>query len=528
MSCPNGVEPLQLPIHNVTVTSSGRAVSRGVEFGIGTPQQIVALQLALLDSEVFIPNLESCNGTASVCAGELGGMYDATLSDTYSQVTKSQWNGTDSRGTDEGFIFFNDRVQYGSNSSHDAFPLLMSQPSFSHQGGLPLGPNSTFLTQAYESGQSSSTAVGLYPGRRNIENPEDGLLILGGYDRSRVDGELVELDYNLECPTCVEVKSIVYETPDGSESLIDEPLTVLLEMYARDIGVPQSTYDRFIRTVGATYNPDLFFAVVPPDVPLGELTVTLANDYTITVPAEELFTKPRHYNDEGVYEISDHDTTFAMVSNLTDPTIPPIWGLTFLSQNYLVIDHARQQWKIGKAIKVDNEDIFDFGPEPDIEAICDPNDNGNGSGTNTGAIAGGVIGGVAFLGLIAFGIWFYLRRKKRNAAGGSGDGRTAAKMEEQLPPSYQQHDAAAAKEMGDKSNMLATNGPVELFSPVSPQTAGHDSRISELASPAQMQGKDHRGVGGFAGYEQVPQELDSAVASSVGKKGRDSEAVELP
>lgn len=53
MSCPNGIEPLLLPISNVTVTSDGQAVARGVEFGIGTPQQIVALQLMLTDSDLF-------------------------------------------------------------------------------------------------------------------------------------------------------------------------------------------------------------------------------------------------------------------------------------------------------------------------------------------------------------------------------------------------------------------------------------------------------------------------------------------
>ncbi|KAL4948635.1 hypothetical protein BDW69DRAFT_189094 [Aspergillus filifer] len=39
-----------------------------------------------------------------------------------------------------------------------------------------------------------------------------------------------------------------------------------------------------------------------------------------------------------------------------------------------------------------------------------------GSSTNVGAIAGGVVGGVAGLALIILGLWFYLRRKKQKDA----------------------------------------------------------------------------------------------------------------
>jgi hypothetical protein len=42
MSCPNGVDPLLLPIVNVTVSQDGRTNAYGIEFLVGTPAQIVA------------------------------------------------------------------------------------------------------------------------------------------------------------------------------------------------------------------------------------------------------------------------------------------------------------------------------------------------------------------------------------------------------------------------------------------------------------------------------------------------------
>lgn len=101
----------------------------------------------------------------------------------------------------------------------------------------------------------------------------------------------------------------------------------------------QVAYDRFYGIITINYSGKLGYGVVPPHTQLGEMIVTLAIDYKITIPAEELFSKPRTYDDEGVYDITDYNITIAMLSNGSDIDFP-IWGRPFLSQNYLVIDHA--------------------------------------------------------------------------------------------------------------------------------------------------------------------------------------------
>lgn len=130
MSCSNGAEPLQLPITNVTVDANGIAVARGVEWGVGTPQQIMALQITLNDYDMFVSNSAGCNETRAKCAGKMGGMYDSSKSSTYSRVRKSEWNGTtpDYVLDSSNFIFFNDHVEFGANGSNDGAPIIMNEP----------------------------------------------------------------------------------------------------------------------------------------------------------------------------------------------------------------------------------------------------------------------------------------------------------------------------------------------------------------------------------------------------------------
>lgn len=133
MSCANGIEPLQFPITNVTVSSNGIAVARGIEIGIGTPQQIVSLQITLNDYDMFVANAAQCNQTESKCAAQLGGIFDSSKSDTYVRARKSEWNGTtpDTVFSASNYIFFNEHVEYGSNMAADALPIIMNEPDIS-------------------------------------------------------------------------------------------------------------------------------------------------------------------------------------------------------------------------------------------------------------------------------------------------------------------------------------------------------------------------------------------------------------
>lgn len=59
-------------------------------------------------------------------------------------------------------------------------------------------------------------------------------------------------------------------------------------------------------------------------------------------------------------------------------------------------------------------------PPSTVASATAPPDSGNehdgGKGPNVGAIAGGVVGGVAGLTLILAALWFYMRRRKQKEA----------------------------------------------------------------------------------------------------------------
>ena len=361
-------------------------------------------------------------------------------------------------------------------------------------------------------------------------------MVIGGYDTARIDGELLDLPYNGDCPTCLTVESLVYETSNSTEDLIDEPMTFGLEAYGGVIGLPQAGYDRFQEFTGSTFNPDLGLLNIPDDAPRGNITARLSNGHITTIPAHELFTYWRTLDDDGRLNIMQENGTVVLLQNITtgSDAVSGILGWPFISQNYFVFDHERQELKIGKAKKggglaavLDGTTI-----EPSIEAICPLNDGGSGGGgSNTGAIAGGVVGGIAGLALILFGVWFFLRRRKRAraAAAATGPNATPAAVEDQKPPTAQQAKGGNLVTPSEKADFKGGadmgSSPVEM----SPETDPRYS-MSELASPEQMNGT--------AGWEQekdggpqVPlRELEAPLGPIDEKKASDGQKgpVELP
>ena len=133
MACANGIQALQLPIRNVTFAEGG-SVTRGIELGLGSPQQIISALPSVQDLDLPLLSSQSCdrfNGTREQCIAVSGGVYDPARSTTHEQVRLSEWNGTWDDGWFAGnWLFFNDRVGFGAEGAIDDFPVFMrtSQP----------------------------------------------------------------------------------------------------------------------------------------------------------------------------------------------------------------------------------------------------------------------------------------------------------------------------------------------------------------------------------------------------------------
>ncbi|KAK6078003.1 hypothetical protein SCUP234_06377 [Seiridium cupressi] len=89
---------------------------------------------------------------------------------------------------------------------------------------------------------------------------------------------------------------------------------------------------------------------------------------------------------------------------------------------------------------------------------------GGGSSTNIGAIVGGVVGGVAVLALVAFGIWFMVRRSKKNKTAATASAAPAAY------PQMQQSPPPGAPSPGPMGGAAA--GHQSVYNPQYPQQPG--------------------------------------------------------
>lgn len=352
------------------------------------------------------------------------------------------------------------------NANHDA----------DQRSGLPLGANSTFLESVLELGQAPSRVFGMYVGSRAMTNPHDGLLTIGGYDTARVDGEFTTFPSFDDCATCLVVNNITWIWEGGSTSLFandSEILQIGLDPFVKGIDLPQHMFQKFMDATLGVYDPDLGLITYPVDnPPNGNISVTLSNGYETTILADEIFSKPRLYNEEGIYEISNETVTIGLVTNSTEAGYVASWGMPYLTMNYLLMDHDKREFKMAQAVRGDfgasgGALISTIcGPEqvPTGESTAGPNNDGNGGGSNTGAIVGGVVGGILGLALIicGFGYLFWRANKKK---------KQARQSEMAQSSGYGGTTAGARSEAGDtRASIFTATAPTEY---------------SELASPEQ-------------------------------------------
>jgi hypothetical protein len=437
---------------NVTVTTDQQAITRGVQLSMGTPPQIVSLRPSTADDDLYVVNRAQCAPNYNdSCIGSYGGVFDYSTSTTFLEVSQGQWNGTvESNPNQLSFVHFNDLLTLG-NASIYGYPAIYDEPGYGGQGVLPLGTDSDLLRIAVEAGAASSTVFGLWTGSRSIDHPIDGSLVLGGYDTTRVEGSLTTFTSQKACEMCVVVSGMTWDdgAGGGSTNLFansSETFTVNLQPSTNVLYVPQDVWEKFQDATDGVYSsPYLTYA--SNSTPTGNLTVTFANGYTSSIPAEELFELPRWYDDDGQYVVADDTYTLSTVLNTTGDGYVLDWGLPFLTMNYVIGDYKRAQFHLAPAVRTD---FSEQGGSYHLQASCDPTTsstptatasssataaNGGGAAasasgsasatvvkhhsSNTGAIVGGVVGGVLGLILVVGGLalmFYRTRRRNRNAA----------------------------------------------------------------------------------------------------------------
>ncbi|KAK6430445.1 hypothetical protein LTR95_013405 [Oleoguttula sp. CCFEE 5521] len=200
--------PVALNIGNVTLPNGRTA--RGIDVGIGTPQQRFAFipNTGFNTTHVYDENTYCDLATSLACTTYRGGQYDPRNSiSNVSGLSSSSAGGPSLEETDlETATWVQDKLTLSSNFTLPAFPLAIPRQSigdvFSPQVGLGLDFNSTLLTTAKNTGRIASRTWSYFWGETGTaDDASNGTLVLGGYDAAKTVGQnyTQRLTYGLAC-----------------------------------------------------------------------------------------------------------------------------------------------------------------------------------------------------------------------------------------------------------------------------------------------------------------------------------------
>lgn len=283
--------------------------------------------------------------------------------------------------------------------------------------------NSTFLSAAVASGSAPTEAFGLWVGSQSAADPVDGALWIGGYDENRVGGKFTEFRTRGGCLVCDYITNLTYNVPGMAPvslfSHASEYLAVGFDPGFPFLEVPETIFHNFIKASNGTFDVKSNFSTYLPSQELGNLSVTLSDGYETVIPAKELFLPPQDVHQSGVAALNDTLLVGLISSQYVEAGYTPIWGLPFLTMNYLVADFANKSFKLAPAI----QGSAGQSSSPAVRPLCTglPQNTTtfpakpveHHSGTDVGAIAGGVVGGVVgSLTILLLG-FFLLRTRRR-------------------------------------------------------------------------------------------------------------------
>lgn len=292
--------------------------------------------------------------------------------------------------------------------------------------------DSSFLNYLVDSGQASSRTYGLWAGSESEETPQDGLLVVGGYDESRLKSAATTFPMFSDCPTCAILTAITYDVGTTSTTLFSaatDTLIVHLDPFSTDIRLPAAMIQNLAAAEKtAVWNAtSRHFELPTSPAPAGTITVTLSDmgapvgdaskpsvaKYKTVIPASELYNRPRAYNAAGLFQV-DNATVFNMaVTNQTGAITIGTLGLPFFTQNYLIVDPEARKFQLAPAVVAP---AAAAGADAKLKQVCRVLPGFVKPKSQIAAIAGAVVGSIiGTLLLVALFLWLRKRRQNKNS-----------------------------------------------------------------------------------------------------------------
>ncbi|KAA8914682.1 aspartic peptidase domain-containing protein [Sphaerosporella brunnea] len=271
--------PISLAVANSTLSSGVKR--RGVAVTLGTPPQKFSLTVAATYNNTYFQEgpvtKENCpmdaDTPAARCITLKGGVFDRDASFTWLPQTKQSF-----RGSSQDFNTVLDTFDRGqevlstSEFNLTNYPVgLLSKYTgdAAAHGMLGLSLNSTLLETLVAEGKISSNSWALDYGWSGYDSTwVDGALTLGGYDKSRFQGDLYPQDFSIqsngqvdqECALKVTIESMVMTNSSGSVDLLpggksEAKLACVTPNYPL-ITLPGTMFDIFNQNMNGKYSDD--------------------------------------------------------------------------------------------------------------------------------------------------------------------------------------------------------------------------------------------------------------------------------
>ncbi|KAL8782887.1 MAG: hypothetical protein Q9195_009543 [Heterodermia aff. obscurata] len=434
---------------------------------LGTPQQDVNVMVSTASYQTWAVVPQGCTSDdPSNCADLRGGEFKYNDSTTWVQNNVTE-NGTFTLGLelnlgygeDANGLYGYDTVALswlgsGGPSLPQQIVAGIATPNF-YFGLFGLNPRptnftnyqhpvSSFLSNLKAENMIPSLSWSYTAGNQYRLNKVLGSLTLGGYDSARFVPNDVTFDFDAQDirDLSVDISSINYTENSKSTTLMSSSISAYLDSTIPWIYLPLSVCQKFESAFGLEYdnltqsylvndtlhqklqadNASVTFTLRNPAQPSGSV------DITLPYSAFDLVAE---------YPLSPNGSLnyfpLARATNDTQYTL----GRTFFQEAYISADYERRTFTVSQCDWSPNSQSQTILP---ISSLTSPSPTPSSSPTThktpPGAIAGGVIGGLALLSLSLFFLYRKVLKKSKNRAELDNDG-------EQRPELAEGKDGAA-------------------------------------------------------------------------------------
>ncbi|EMC99786.1 hypothetical protein BAUCODRAFT_119360 [Baudoinia panamericana UAMH 10762] len=420
---------------------------------VGTPPQQFRILPSTAGQETWLPDPQGCQVADPSNPGYCGFLrgtlpVNGTNSSGFSSKLSSSWTligayTLDAQVAELGYtgngLWGFDTVTLNDTSSTltQSKQVAASVPDLDFWLGVfGLGPKSinftsfndpipNYMSNLVSSNKIPSLSWGYTAGAHYRGDQGPASLTLGGYDTNRFEATNItfDMDSDNSRPLQVAIQKIIgQDTLAGSAiNLLPTPKWFFIDSTLPHIWLPDDAIRQFVRSFGLTYdnNTDLYLINSTMRSKMLQLNPTVTFFLSNATYSGTTYTQ----NIELPYSAFDMQASYPYYTNATHyfpirraaNSSQYTFGRTFLQEAYLIADFERYNFTVAQT-------AYDNVLTKHLVAIEKPVGN-NTSGTQTstrtskgvsaGAIAGIVIAAIAGIALIAWAIWFVIRRNKR-------------------------------------------------------------------------------------------------------------------